>query len=659
MIGRVRRVAAAADSAALPDRELLESFLAHSDEAAFAVLLRRHGPMVLGVCRRLLPECHDAEDAFQATFLVLVRKAHVIDRRELLANWLYGVASRTARKARVQRARQRCRERLMASMSEPQRSDATPASDLRDVLDQELGRLPEKYRVPLVLCELEGCSRQEAAQALRIPEGTLSSRLSRGRQLLARRLTRRGVTLSLPVLAATLAESRAAAVSFGLLETTARAAATLAVGGGATGLVSGQVLALTEGVLRTMTPLKLKIVLAVLLTFVLLGVGLWPRPAAMVQAGAAAQAPARPAQVGKAPPRPRSVILLWMSGGPSQFDTFDLKPGHVNGGPFKEIATAVKDIRISEHLPRLAKLTDEMVLIRSLQHGEGSHERAAYLMHTGYPPAPGIQYPAFGSVLARELGSATAEAPYFVRINGANPLTDNFGPGLLGPRYAALPVNVRAGGVDPPNLDALPTMYKERAPKVRQVLLEALDLKTEKAATRAAYGETPFGQGCLVARRLVECGVPVVEVALGGWDTHADNFTAVERQSRTLDAGWSTLLAELKERKLLDTTLIVWSGEFGRTPVINRQLGRDHWPKSFTVVLAGGGIKGGQVIGRTDADGQIQQQPVSVPEYLATVCAAMGVDASKRYPTEQGVLVPIVAGGAEPIREALAAKKGR
>jgi RNA polymerase sigma factor (sigma-70 family) len=650
MIGHVRRVATAGDSAAWSDGELLESFLAQGDEFAFETLLRRHGPMVLGVCRRVLPHGPDAEDAFQATFLVLVRKAHTISRRELLANWLYGVACRTARKARSLLLRDRYRQRQVLDMADVPATDPTEASDLRAVLDQELGRLPEKYRVPLVLCELEGRSRKEAACVLRLPEGTVSSRLARGRQLLASRLTRRGLALSVTALAGALAQSRAeAGVPPILLETTTQVATGAAV-------ISARVVTLTEGVLRTMVPLKLKFVLAVLLSCVLLGASLLVPPAAVKQAAAAAQAkPMDPKQT----PRQRSVILLWMNGGPSQMDTFDLKPGQANGGPFKEIETVAKDIRISEHLPRLAKFTDQMVLIRSLSHREGDHQRGTLMMRTGYAPGTGILFPPFTSVLAKELGSDKAAMPDYVTIDPSPVIAAAYDPGFLGARYAPISVGVRGNQVDVPGVAALQESYKERAPKLQQALADAANLAAEPAALRDDYGRHDFGQSCLLARRLVERGVPVVEITLGGWDSHADNFTLVERQSRALDAGWGALLADLKKRDLLDSTLIVWAGEFGRTPRINAQFGRDHWPFAFTAVLAGGGIKGGQAIGKTDADGQIEERPVSVPEFLATVYAAVGVDHTKRYPSGQGIMVPIVDNRAEPIREVLGVKKAR
>jgi hypothetical protein len=190
-------------------------------------------------------------------------------------------------------------------------------------------------------------------------------------------------------------------------------------------------------------------------------------------------------------------------------------------------------------------------------------------------------------------------------------------------------------------------------------MCEALDLSGEKVALRDTYGNNAFGDNCLAARRLVERRVPIIQITLGGWDTHQDNFTATKKLSGTLDAGWSALMTDLKERKLLDTTLIVWMGEFGRTPRINGGQGRDHYPQAFTVVLAGGGIKGGQVIGKTNADGiGIAEGAVTVPEFMATIYQAVGVDSNKRYQATDDVKFPIVDGKAETIKEVLPKKAG-
>jgi uncharacterized protein (DUF1501 family) len=189
---------------------------------------------------------------------------------------------------------------------------------------------------------------------------------------------------------------------------------------------------------------------------------------------------------------------------------------------------------------------------------------------------------------------------------------------------------------------------------MRQRILKAFDLSQEKEELRGFYGDNVFGQGCLLARRLVERGVPVVEVTLGGWDTHSDNFDQVKAQSARLDAAWAWLLKDLEDRKLLDRTLIVWMGEFGRTPRINAANGRDHWPNGFTVVLAGAGIKGGQVIGRTSADGmKIEEASVTPPDLLATIFRALDIDPARENRSEQGKPVPLVEKDARPVQKAL------
>ncbi len=403
-------------------------------------------------------------------------------------------------------------------------------------------------------------------------------------------------------------------------------------------------------------------------------------------------------ETAKDPQRKRSCILLWMSGGPSQLDTFDLKPGHANGGPFKPIATSVTGIKVSEHLPQVAKFMDHMALVRSLTSKEGDHGRATFLLRTGYPPQGPIEYPSIGALVSKELGDDGSELPNFVSVapnRGVNQAA--FGSGFLGPRHAPLIVGetrgqgendidraLRVRDLTPraeidtdrtgariellkqvqsdfieshPDLPGLSHQHAyDRAVRLmRTTAAKAFDLDKEKAAVRDSYGRNLFGQGCLLARRLVERQVPFVEVALDGWDTHGQNAATVRSLSQTVDAAWAGLMRDLKERGLLDTTLIVWMGEFGRTPKFPRADGRDHWPNSFSAVLAGGGIKGGQVIGDTGSDGEgIKERPVTVPEFLATICQALGIDHQKQNLSNVGRPIRIVAPGTKAIREALA-----
>jgi uncharacterized protein (DUF1501 family) len=401
------------------------------------------------------------------------------------------------------------------------------------------------------------------------------------------------------------------------------------------------------------------------------------------------------------PQRKRSCILLWMSGGPSQLDTFDLKPGHANGGPFKPIATSVPGIQISEHLPQIAKFMDHMAIVRSLNSKEGDHGRATFLLRTGYLPQGPVQYPSIGALVSKELGDEQSELPNFVSVAPFRVFNQGaFGSGFLGPRHAPLVVGETAnaagqqGRNNPdralrvqdlapaaevakdrtdarldllkqvqsdflathPDLPALShqNAYDRAVRLMRTAAAKAFDLDEEKAAVRDGYGRNLFGQGCLLARRLVERQVPFVEVTLNGWDTHGQNANTVRNLSQTVDSAWAALMRDLQERGLLETTLIVWMGEFGRTPKFPRADGRDHWPNSFSAVLAGGGIKGGQVIGDTGDDGaSIKERPVTVPEFLATICQALGIDHQKQNLSNVGRPIRIVAPGTKPVREAL------
>jgi hypothetical protein len=401
----------------------------------------------------------------------------------------------------------------------------------------------------------------------------------------------------------------------------------------------------------------------------------------------------------------RHCILLWMNGGPSQLDTFDLKPGHTNGGPFKPIATSAAGVEICEHLPKLAAHAKHLAIIRSLTTKEGDHGRATYLMRTGYRPGGPVEYPTLGALVSKELGDESAELPNFVSISPFqvfNPAA--YAPGFLGPRYAPATVGANdppgaaqtAGyaqlkldnlnlpsGVDldqstkrlqlwntleqgfstshaGPSAAAHRLVYERAVRLMRSQAASAFDLEQEPHEVRDAYGRGRFGQGCLLARRLVERGVPFVEVTLGGldngipgWDTHQNNFPAVKTLCEQLDAGWSTLVAELAERSLLEHTTILWMGEFGRTPKINAQVGRDHFTAAWSCVLGGGGIRGGQVYGRSTPDGMsVADNPVSAAEVLATLCAALGIDPARQNINDLGRPISITEG--QPIRDLLA-----
>ncbi len=402
-------------------------------------------------------------------------------------------------------------------------------------------------------------------------------------------------------------------------------------------------------------------------------------------------------QIAADPARRRHCILLWMAGGPSQTDTFDMKPGHENGGEFKEIATNVPGLRFSEHLPQLAKQADQLAIIRGLSTKEGDHGRGTHLMRTGRAPMGMEKFPAIGAALAKQLASSEVALPPYVSIapyRAFNP--EAFGPGFLGPKYAPLFVGETNGGapaagdnfaelkVDalaPPagvtpaqmerRLEIWQTMeegflgrHPSASTRAHQMVYEnslrmidsdaaaAFDLSQEPEKVREAYGKGMFGQGCLLARRLVERGVPFVEVSLNtsangtfGWDTHANNFAAVKALSNELDAGWATLMSDLRSRGLLESTTIIWMGEFGRTPKINGAGGRDHFPQAWSCVMAGGGIAGGQVYGKTSNDGMhVEEGESSVTDVLATLCTALGVAPETQNMSTSGRPIAIVEG---------------
>lgn len=366
-------------------------------------------------------------------------------------------------------------------------------------------------------------------------------------------------------------------------------------------------------------------------------------------------------------------ILLWMTGGPSQFETWSPKPGHKNGGETKAIATSVAGIELSENLPQTAKQMKEICLIRSMNSKEGSHPRATYLMRTGYLPTASVKYPSLGSNAAQQLGDLQSELPNFVRINQQRG-TD--GGGLLGVEYdpfllqnpSRLPENTALttarprferrlgllgkleGGKEQQDIRQEVADHQKVYAKASRLILspqmERFDISKEPDGVRSRYGESNFGAGCLLARRLVEGGVTFVEVNAGNWDTHDDNFSRTRDLASQVDQPYATLLADLKERGLLEKTLVVWMGEFGRTPKINARGGRDHYPKNFSVALAGGGVKGGQVIGKTDAGGEtVIDRPVGVNDLLTTICHALKMNPEQENMSSIGRPIKVVDGG--------------
>lgn len=379
-------------------------------------------------------------------------------------------------------------------------------------------------------------------------------------------------------------------------------------------------------------------------------------------------------RAGELKQRGKACILLWMEGGPSQFETFSPKPGHENGGETKAIATNVPGIEFAETLPKLAQHADELAIIRSMTSKEGNHPRAQQLLHTGYLPNPSVRYPTLGALVTQALAEESTELPSFVRIGGK--FRTAGGGGLLGAAYdpfeIANPEKSPAytkpqGGRErfERRLDLLTRLeadykaadgaqavadhqqlYDKTARMILSPSMKTFDVTQEPAPVQRAYGETKFGTSCLLARRLIEAGVTFVEVGLNGWDTHQNNFEECRRLNGTIDQPVSQLLTELRERGLLDSTLVIWMGEFGRTPRINGRAGRDHYPRAFNVALAGCGIRGGQVIGATDAGGEeVTESPVKVPDLFQTFCKALGVDPQLENSTSLGRPIKVVDGG--------------
>jgi hypothetical protein len=381
--------------------------------------------------------------------------------------------------------------------------------------------------------------------------------------------------------------------------------------------------------------------------------------------------------------RGMACILLFMRGGPSQLETFDPKPDSEHGGPTKAISTAVSGIQIAEGWTHVADAMRDIALIRSVTNREGEHLRATYQLHTGYIPSGTEKYPSIGSIVASEIGPPDFDLPHFVSIG--NKLT-TIGSGFLGMSVAPfvvgnpeqLPTNVELPkGVGNQRfgrrLDLLKNLeqdfadsggktrveehqglYGGAAQMVLSPRLKAFDVSQEKAEVRDRYGRTPFGQGCLLARRLVEAGVTFVEVELNGWDTHQDNFERVKKLSESADPAFASLVSDLKERGMLEKTLVVWMGEFGRTPKINPRSGRDHFPQAFNVALAGGGIKGGKVIGATAPDAMsVKERPVSVPDLFCSFYQALKINPRKENMSSLGRPIKIIDTG-KPVQELFA-----
>jgi hypothetical protein len=376
-----------------------------------------------------------------------------------------------------------------------------------------------------------------------------------------------------------------------------------------------------------------------------------------------------------------AVIMLWLGGGPATIDMWDLKPNAPEGirGEFKPIDTRAQGVQIGEHLPKMAQVMDRCTIVRSLAHTIPAHGPATVFMTTGNKPTPALQYPSLGSVAAKML-SPTEGVPSYVSFNDIRGGTAGVA-GYLGTAYNPFIVEGAAGagrgraptlrvrGIQLPNgftleelndrdkllkgfdstfkkvdrsadlVDGYDTFHKQALDILRSdKTKKAFNLDEEKPDLRTRYGPTPFGQGALAARRLVEAGVRFVTLSLGGWDTHGRNFDALKtRLLPTLDTTLSALIGDLHERGMLDSTIVYCAGEFGRTPKINRNAGRDHWARSMAVLLAGGGLKRGYAHGTTDANGMAPAtEPCTPDDVSATLFSCLGIDPHHELNTASG-----------------------
>jgi len=386
-----------------------------------------------------------------------------------------------------------------------------------------------------------------------------------------------------------------------------------------------------------------------------------------------------------------SVILIWKGGGPSHIDTWDLKPNAPQEyrGEFKPIATNVPGIQVSEHLPLSAKEMDKFAILRSVTHPDAGHESASHYLLTGYKPTndiPSNEMPSYGSIVAKERGPRQPGLPAYLAL--PNP------PRSTAAAYLGVAYNPFSVGADPNaanfsvrNLTLPNGISVERLENRRRLLQavdklkrnvdqtglmegfdaftrkafemvtsagaqKAFDISKEDGALRDQYGRNTLGQSMLLARRLVESGVTFVTVNAGGWDTHANNFEALKKQKLPqFDAAWAALMQDMSKRGLLENTLVLVWGEFGRTPRINKDAGRDHWPGALSVVLAGGGLQMGQAIGQSDAKAEYpRERPLTPEDVLSTMYHVLGIDQNKDFLNEAQRPVKILGTG-EPIRE--------
>lgn len=354
-------------------------------------------------------------------------------------------------------------------------------------------------------------------------------------------------------------------------------------------------------------------------------------------------------------PTARNVIYLYMSGGMSHLDTFNPQPGTDEAGPVKSIATSADGVQISEYLPLTAKQMHHVAVVNSLMSTQGAHAQGNYFMHTSYTIRSTIKHPSMGAWLTKYQGRSNPSLPASVVVTndskhpGAGFFEAAVSPLIVSNPAAGLQNSRRSGSLSESDFDyrlslagkldtafratydyadvrAMGDVYKDAVRIMKSEDLVAFDINKEPAEMHELYGSDPFNQGCLLARRLVEHGVRFVEVTLGGWDTHNDNFVRVPENCAKLDQGLAALISDLDKRGMFKDTLVVLTTEFGRTPRINQNEGRDHYPKAFSSIMVGGGIRGGQIFGKTTKGGhEVEENKVSPPDFNATIAYALGL----------------------------------
>jgi hypothetical protein len=373
----------------------------------------------------------------------------------------------------------------------------------------------------------------------------------------------------------------------------------------------------------------------------------------------------------------KRCILLWMNGGASQIDTFDMKPGRPTGGPFRPIPSKVTGLQVCEYLPKMGAIADKLAVIRSMKTQSPDHPDGIYHMHTCYKMSERTPHPEIGSVIAKFNGNPDSDLPSFVRMGS----TGNGGSGYLGPKYEPFSID-RTGRMpyftssylkdeeDKKRADLFRLVEDEFAAEHKAAPFDAhrtgkerawrllkakgvFDVAKEWDKAKGRYGDTEIGRGCFMAKKLVEAGIPFVEVGQENYDSHADNFVVHKANMQCLDPAWSALLTDLADSGQLQDTLVIWMGEVGRTPQINNRAGRDHFISAWTVVLSGGGIKGGVVYGESDADGKtVKDKPVSEGDLFATIYQALGINhRAKHYHGQRPVWV--TPEGAKPVKNLL------